>query len=109
MPSPADVSADLDSTAVAVDQQGQGTLDQYWIPGTPHANTSYTDFFQVNGTGRTFGLLQAGGGWPTPDPTNWPLGGVANFAVDPVNGSDMAISSNTRRSLCDHELWRDLV
>ncbi|MGA2704845.1 MAG: VCBS repeat-containing protein, partial [Isosphaeraceae bacterium] len=90
-----DISEDLDSTAVAVDQQGNGTVDQYWFPGTPQDSTSYTDFFQVNGTGRTFGLLQAAGGWPTPDPTNWPTGGVANFAVDPVNGSDMTISSHT--------------
>jgi len=90
-----DISAYLDSSAVAVDQQGVGTVDQYWFPGLPHDSTSYTDFFQVDGTGRTFGLLQAAGGWPTPDPTNWPTGGVANFAVDPVNGSDMAISSHT--------------
>ncbi|MGA2706562.1 MAG: hypothetical protein ABSH35_36580 [Isosphaeraceae bacterium] len=90
-----DISAYLDSSAVAVDQQGVGTVDQYWFPGLPHDSTSYTDFFQVDGTGRTFGLLQAAGGGPTPDPTNWPTGGVANFAVDPVNGSDMAISSHT--------------
>ena len=92
---PDDVSGNLDSSAVAVDQQGLGTVDQYWFPDIPHDATAYTDFFQVNGTGRTFGLLQAAGGWPTPDPTNWPGVGIANFAVDPVDGSDMVIASDT--------------
>ena len=36
------------------------------------------------------------GGFPTPDP-QWPLTGGANFAVDPVNSSDVVISSSVGR------------
>jgi subtilisin-like proprotein convertase family protein len=85
-----------DSSAVATDQQGNGTLYQYWWPCCGGADT---DFFQVNGVGETFGLLQASGGDPTPDP-QWPFGGPqagSNFAVDPVNGQDVVISSAVGR------------
>ena len=68
-----------DASGVATDQQGNGTLYQYWWPCCGGGDT---DFFQVNGVGRTYGLLQASGGQPTPDP-QWPFGGGANFAVDP--------------------------
>ena len=50
------VSQTLNSSGVAVDQQGLGTLYQYWFPGS---GGDFTNFFQANGTGRTFGLLQA--------------------------------------------------
>ena len=30
-----DTSSDLDSSAVNVDQQGLGTVDQYWFPSIP--------------------------------------------------------------------------
>ena len=49
-------SQTLNSSGVAVDQQGSGTLYQYLFPGS---GGDFTNFFQVNGTGRTFGLLQA--------------------------------------------------
>jgi len=88
---PGDISENLNSSGVAVDQQGLGTLDQYWFPGT---GGDYTSFFQVNGTGRTFGLLQQSNGLPTPDP-QWPLSGIANLAVNPVDGNEMVISSST--------------
>src|SRR5206468_1483325 len=46
-----------DGSGVAVDQTGSGTLYEYlW----PCCGGNYTNFFQVNGTGRTFGLLQGG-------------------------------------------------
>ena len=80
-----------DAAGVATDQQGTGTLYQYFWPCCGGGDT---DFFQVNGTGRTSGLLQASGGQPTPDP-QWPFTGGANFAVDPVNGQDVVISSAT--------------
>ena len=74
---------------MATDQQGNGTLYQYlW----PCCGGGDTDFFQVNGIGRTYGLLQASDGEPTPDP-QWPYKGGANFAVNPVNGQDIVISS----------------
>ena len=70
-----------------------GTLYQYFWPC---CGGDDTDFFQVNGVGRTSGLLQASGGQPTPDP-QWPFTGGANFAVDPVNGQDVVISSAVGR------------
>ena len=80
-----------DATGVATDQQGNGTVYQYFWPCCGGADT---DFFQVNGVGRTTGLLQSSNGLPTPDP-QWPFLGGANFAVNPVNGSDVVISSAT--------------
>ena len=60
-----------DASGVATDQQGNGTVYQYFWPC---CGGGYTDFFQVNGIGRTSGLLQASGGQPTPDP-QWPFTG----------------------------------
>ena len=51
------------ASGTAVDEQGNGTLFQYWSPGQ---GGQYTNFVQVNGVGRTFGLLQASNGLPTP-------------------------------------------
>ena len=82
-----------DASGVATDQQGTGTHYQYFWPCCGGGNT---DFFQVNGVGRTSGLLQASGGQPTPDP-QWPFAGGANFAVNPVNGQDVVISSAVGR------------
>ena len=84
-------SQTLNSSGVAVDQQGLGTLYQYWMPGS---GGDFTNFFQVNGTGRTFGLLQQSNGLPTPDP-QWILPGIANFAVNPVYSNEIVISSQT--------------
>lgn len=79
-----------DATAVKTDQTGSGTIYQYRWPCCGGRNT---DFFQVNGIGRTNGLLLAGD-----DPLNnkgeWPLTGGFNFAVNPVDGSEIVISSN---------------
>ena len=84
-------SQTLNSSGVAVDQQGLGTLYQYWMPGS---GGDFTNFFQVNGTGRTFGLLQQSNGLPTPDP-QWTLPGIANFAINPVYSNEAVISSQT--------------
>jgi len=81
----------LNSSGVAVDQQGLGTLYQYFFPGS---GGDFTDFFQANGTGRTFGLLQQSNNLPTPDP-QWTLPGIANFTVNPVDGKELVISSET--------------
>ena len=78
---------------MATDQQGTGTVYQYFWPC---CGGDYTDFFQVNGVGRTFGLLRRPSGCPTPDP-QWPFTGGANFAVNPVNGHDVVISSSVGR------------
>ena len=100
-----------DATGVGTDQQGSGTAYQYFWPC---CGGNDTDFFQYIGpglsgaglgaagqagggyVGRTFGLLQASGGLPTPDP-QWPFTGGANFAVNPVNGADVVISSSVGR------------
>ncbi len=85
-------------------------MDQFFFPGGPTAGNDYTDFFQVDSTGRTFGLLQASNGLPTPDP-QWPIVIITNFAVDPVNGSDMTISSNTGNIFATSdggETWFDI-
>jgi subtilisin-like proprotein convertase family protein len=89
-----DLSSNLDSTSVTLDQQGLGTIVQFWFPGTPSGNNSYTDFLTVNGVGSTFGLLQASNGFPVPDP-QWPIFTITNVVTNPVNGSDLVISSNT--------------
>ena len=81
----------LNSSGVGVDQQGLGTLYQYFFPGS---GGDFTNFFQANGTGRTFGLLQQSNGLPTPDP-QWTLPGIVNFTVNPVNGNQLVISSET--------------
>ena len=57
------------ASGTAVDEQGNGTLFQYWSPGQGGGGVdSYTDFVQVNGVGRTYGLLQASNGGHVPDP-----------------------------------------
>jgi subtilisin-like proprotein convertase family protein len=91
-----------DATGVATDQQGSGIAYQYFWPC---CGGGFTDFFQYMGpglsgtgdyVGRTFGLLQQSGGLPTPDP-QWPFTGGANIAVNPVNSSDVVISSSVGR------------
>ena len=90
------------AAGVATDQQGVGTAYQFFWPCCGGTDTN---FFQdipagLSGTGeyigRTFGLLQTSNGLPTPDP-QWPFETGANFAVNPVNSSDVVISSNDGR------------
>src|SRR5262249_9734519 len=69
-----------DGGGVATDQTGTGDVYEYlW----PCCGGRIADFFQVNGVGRTFGLLQQSNPGPTPDP-QWPFTGVLNFAVNPL-------------------------
>jgi subtilisin-like proprotein convertase family protein len=100
-----------DAAGVGTDQQGLGSAYQFFWPC---CGGNDTDFFQyigpgLSGTGlgfagqasggyvgRTFGLIQASGGLPTPDP-QWPFTGGANFAVNPVNSADVVISSSVGR------------
>jgi hypothetical protein len=62
-----------------------------------------TDFFKVRPDGpsttetsRTFGLIQASGGTPVPDP-QWPQGPSFNFAVNPIDGQQMILGSGAGR------------
>ena len=103
-------------TVPAVTPRAWAPTSKGWARPTstsgPAAAATYTDFFQYIGpvqrtgsergqagggyVGRTFGLVQASGGLPTPDP-QWPYEGGANFAVNPVNGADVVISSSVGR------------
>ncbi len=80
---------------VATNQQGDGTRYQAFVPGSMPTNLG-TTFFRVNHVGRTFGLFQQSGGSTTPDP-QWGGNVGATFAVNPVNGDQMIISSNNGR------------
>ncbi|RUL84947.1 Ig-like domain-containing protein [Tautonia sociabilis] len=86
-----------DGTGVATDQTGSGTAYYYnW----PCCGGAITSFFRVdtpdgapnNGVGRTTGLIQQSGGGQVPDP-QWPFLGGSNFAVNPVNGQEIVMSS----------------
>ena len=91
-----------DAGGVGTDQQGVGSAYQYFWPCCG-AGSSNTDFFQFIGPGvsgagmpsylgRTFGLLQASAGFPTPDP-QWPLtGGATSLSTR----STVATSSSAR-------------
>jgi subtilisin-like proprotein convertase family protein len=82
-----------DGTGVAVDQTGTGTVYRYnW----PCCGGDGTNFFQVNGVGRTQGLIQASNPGNAPDP-QWPFVGGFNFAVNPINGNQILISSGAGR------------
>ena len=58
-----DVSEYLNSSSVGVDQQGLGTVYQYWLPNSNGTDLTGgfddTNFFQANNNGTNFGLLQA--------------------------------------------------
>jgi subtilisin-like proprotein convertase family protein len=82
-----------DGHGVATDQTGTGTVYQYkW----PCCGGGGTDFFQVDLVGRTTGLLQQSNPGLTPDP-QWPFLGGFNFAVNPLNGDQIIISSGAGR------------
>ena len=84
-------------TSVATDQTGAGTVYDY---ANPFWSQAATNFFQVNGVGRTTGLLTSTTG-PTPTrDAQWPaffdqgdLTAGSDFAVNPVNGNEIVISS----------------
>ncbi len=82
-----------DGGGQATDQTGSGTSFNYrW----PCCGGNTTDFFQVDATGRTFGLIQQSGQGSVPDP-QWPFAAVLNFAVNPISpgGNQIVISSAT--------------
>lgn len=86
-----------DGTDAATDAGGSGTLFQYKWPCCGGG----TDFFQVDGQGRTNGLIQTTSGTPPPlggpsDP-QWPSLGGFNFAVNPVNQNAIMLGSGAGR------------
>ena len=79
--------------AVGVDQQGIGT--PVFISTSSRARGAITrTFSRQTASAGPFSLLQTANGLPTPD-SQWTLAGIANFAVNPVNSSDVVISSDT--------------
>src|SRR5258706_8353504 len=91
-----------DGAGVATDQTGSGTLYTYnW----PCCGGNGTDFFAVNGVGRTFGLLQDSQPGNTPDP-QWPFLGGSTFAVNPINGDQIIMSSQAVRVFGTTRQWR---
>jgi subtilisin-like proprotein convertase family protein len=96
------------ASSVDVDQQGSGTLYDYEFP---FEGSAYLNFVMVDGTGRTFGLLQASDGVPGPTDPQWTPMGIADLVVDPVNDQDMLISSSTGNifaSTNQGETWADI-
>jgi subtilisin-like proprotein convertase family protein len=82
-----------DTSGTATNQQGDGSVYQYWFPCCGGGNT---DFFQVNGTGRTTGLLQQNLPGNTPDP-QWPYVAGFNFALNPIDGDQILLGSAAGR------------
>jgi large repetitive protein len=94
-----------DYTGVATDQVGSGTVYQY---GWPCCGGNITDFFLVNGVGRTNGLIQQASGGTVPDP-QWPFLGGFNFGVNPINADQVVISSaagRVFRTLDQGKFWQ---
>src|SRR5262249_30410228 len=89
---------ELDGSDVATDQQGRGLVYQYKWPGLSD-DPSFTNFFQVNGVSRTRGLLQGPNDpqWPVSGPVYGGLIPMGRFAVNPLNGDQIVISSNAGR------------
>jgi subtilisin-like proprotein convertase family protein len=98
-------SATGDGSGVATDQTGSGTSYRYDWPATLGIPSN---FFQVdlpadgNAIGRTNGLLQSTTGGNLTGDAQWPngggpVGGYGNFAVNPLNGSQVLISSAVGR------------
>jgi subtilisin-like proprotein convertase family protein len=78
-----------DAGAVWTDQQGSGTVFQYVWASAPISGQS--DFFQVNGIGRTNGLIN-----PNDSQNSW-IGSGNNFLVNPLNNRQLIISSMSGR------------
>ena len=96
--SPGNTSWVLDSSGVAVDQQGLGTVDQYWFPGTPRRWQLRLHQFLPGRRRRSD--LRPVPGQRRPAHSRPAMGdreGVANIALDPVNDQDAIISSSTGR------------
>jgi large repetitive protein len=79
-----------------VDDASRGAVYQYkW----PSDGGRFTDFFQVNGVGRTVGLLQGQNDpqWFGLSPVISPGIRFGNFAVNPINNNQVLISSGVGR------------
>ncbi|MFO0959111.1 MAG: Ig-like domain-containing protein [Isosphaeraceae bacterium] len=77
----------------------EGSVYQFVLPSSLNVNNNAdqfgasADFFQVDGSSRTFGLFLASQGGDVPDPNQWPYRQGFTFAVNPINGDQVVISS----------------
>lgn len=91
-----------DAAGVGTDQTGSGTSYLYAWPCCGGLDTAFFQDTALTGSlpsgllGQTDGLLQQSNGLPTPDP-QWPSTFGANFAVNPLNGNQVAMSSSVGR------------
>ena len=96
-----DNAGELSGSDVATDQQGEGTVYEFKWPAFATNVNTFTEFFQVNGVPRTFGLIQTGGAsdpqWPLVSPVYPGLVPMGRFAVNPLDGDQVVISSNAGR------------
>lgn len=76
-----------DGTDVWTDQQGFGTV---YHTKWPCCGGDGTNFFQVDYTGRTLGLVQR------PGDTQWPSGPSSRFAVNPLDSTQIVIGARGR-------------
>ena len=86
---------------VATDSTGSGAVYQYQNPLLSNVGTN---FFQVDGIGRTTGLFATSTGTNTTHDPQWPDLGTSgngnigsNFAVDPIDGNQIVMSSQAGR------------
>jgi subtilisin-like proprotein convertase family protein len=78
--------------------QGDSNLYTFQVPESLNdQQTPTSDFFQVDNISRTQGLLQASNGGDVADPLDWPYTQGYNFAVNPLNGNQVLISSKSGR------------
>ena len=106
-----------DGTDVVTDETGSGTTYETQWPCCKHDRLGPNEFFQVNGIGRTFGLLQStsvppGPSLPGTSDPQWPYGPSYNFAVNPVDSQEMIIGSGAGRLFGTQDegvIWTELA
>ncbi|MBV8593868.1 MAG: hypothetical protein JOZ27_06180, partial [Caulobacteraceae bacterium] len=78
--------------------QGDSNLYTYQVPESLNdQQTATTDFFQLNNVSRTLGLIQNSNGGDISDAADWPYTQGFNFAVNPLNGNQVLLGSNSGR------------
>ena len=94
-------SGEGDASGVKTDQTGSGTAYYYKWPCCGGSNPLATDFWTVvfpgnNEVSRTTGLIQPGDN-PGTSQGQWPFLGGSRFAVNPIDGTAIVMSSQAGR------------
>src|SRR5205814_892194 len=97
-----DGPGDGDASGVKTDQTGSGTAFYYKWPCCGGSNPLPTDFWSVvfpgnNEVSRTTGLIQAGDNPGFPSTGQWKYLGGSRFAVNPIDGTAIVMSSSAGR------------